>query len=133
MRPFRELRVAEAAHALVLAVYGATRSFPREELFGLTSQMRRSAASIPMNIAEGSARTDNEFHHFLRIALGSAAELEYQFILARDLGYIPETQYDSLTKDLTSVKSMLVQFMKHVRTGARQRPTANGQPAEASE
>ena len=133
MRPFRELRVVQTAHTLVFAVYGETRTFPREELFGLTSQVRRSAASIPTNIAEGSARSDQEFHHFLRIALGSAAELEYQLYLARDLGYIPSERYELLNTDLMSVKGMLVQFMKRVRIDQppRQRPMANGQPPEA--
>jgi four helix bundle protein len=87
MRDFRTLKVWEKAHALVLSVYRATSSFPRDELFGLTSQMRRSAASIPTNIAEGcGANTDAEFARFCQYAVRSSCELEYQLLLSRDLG-----------------------------------------------
>ena len=131
MRPFQEFRVWQASHELTLVVYDLTRAFPREELFGLTGQMRRAAASIPTNIAEGSARGDKEFHQFLRIALGSAAELEYQLMLARDLTYLGVQRHQEINDMLSSVKRMLVTFLQTVeRPGARasgQRPTANGQ------
>jgi four helix bundle protein len=84
MKSFKELQVWQKAHGLTLAVYGTTRTFPREELFGLTSQMRRSAASIGANIAEGCGRrSDGEMRRFLQIARGSAAEIEYHLPLAR--------------------------------------------------
>jgi four helix bundle protein len=87
MGDFRQLQVWKLAHGLTLDVYRATRNFPQEELYGITSQARRSAASVAANIAEGAGRnTDRELAHFARIALGSANELEYHLILARDLG-----------------------------------------------
>ncbi len=124
MRPFRELVVWQASHAVTLEVYKATATFPRKELYGLTSQVRRAACSVPSNIVEGSARTDAEFRHSLRIALGSATELEYQLLLARDLGYLPEDLYITLESQLASVKRMLVAFMR--RLANSQQPTANG-------
>ncbi|HEY5475070.1 MAG TPA: four helix bundle protein [Tepidiformaceae bacterium] len=131
MRPFEELRAWQAAHALTLAIYRATASLPTHENYGLTSQLRRAATSIGSNIVEGSARGDAEFHQFLRISLGSAAEVEYQLLLARDLGYLDAETQGALANDLGSLKRMLVTFMKTVRapvgTQRRQRPTANGQ------
>ena len=131
MRPFHEYRVGVAGHELTLEIYGVTKSFPRDEVYGLTSQMRRAASSIPMNIAEGSARTENEFHHFLTIALGSSAELEYQLVLARDLGYINLEQFETLNLKIGSVKRMLVSFMQELRR-ARQQPTTNSQRPTAT-
>ena len=76
MRPFQELIVWQKAHAVTLAIYGLSMQFPKDEQYGLTSQIRRSSASVPTNIAEGSAReTAKEFHQFLAVALGSAAEV----------------------------------------------------------
>ncbi|HEX6837928.1 MAG TPA: four helix bundle protein, partial [Polyangia bacterium] len=89
MQDFRDLKVWQRAHELTLAIYRATATFPSEERFGLTSQMRRSAASVPANIAEGRCRgSDADFGRFLRVALGSAAETEYHLILAGDLGLL---------------------------------------------
>ena len=89
MRDFRELKVWQKGHLLTLDVYGATKSFPREERYGLTSQVRRSCTSIPANIAEGCDRTgDTELARFLQIAMGSASEFEYHLLLARDLDYL---------------------------------------------
>jgi four helix bundle protein len=86
MRDFRNLQVWEKAHALALSVYKATVSFPKEELYGLTSQIRRSSTSIPTNIAEGCGRNgDAELARFMSIGMGSASELEYQLLLAHDL------------------------------------------------
>lgn len=110
MRPFTELQVWKQSHSLTLSVHDVTRGFPREEIYGLTSQMRRAASSVPMNIAEGSARGDQEFAQFLRIALGSAAELEYQLILTRDLSYIDSETYNDLNARLRNIKRMLVTF-----------------------
>jgi four helix bundle protein len=86
MQNFKELKVWQKAHRLTLDVYKVTTRFPKDEMFGLTSQMRRSSASIPTNIAEGCGRDSRaELARFLSIAMGSASELEYQLILAKDL------------------------------------------------
>src|SRR5437762_14378337 len=90
MKDFRKLQVWEKAHQLALALYQVTASFPRDETYGLVSQIRRAAASIPSNIAEGCGRDgDPELSRFCTIARGSASELEYQLLLARDLKLIP--------------------------------------------
>jgi four helix bundle protein len=108
MSDYRKLAVWEKAHQLTLAVYKATESFPKEELYGLTSQMRRAAISIPSNIAEGTGRgSDPELARFLQIALGSAHEVEYQALLARDLGCLNEEYYQKLYQQIEEVKRML--------------------------
>jgi four helix bundle protein len=113
MRDFRELRVWEKGHRLTLAVYKTTATFPREELYGLTSQIRRSCASIPANIAEGCGRSgDAELARFLRIAMGSASELEYHLLLAHDLGLLNTLDHERLTEEVTEVKRMLTSFTK---------------------
>jgi len=108
MRPFQDLRVWQKAHALTLDVYAPTREFPADERHGLTSQLRRSCASIPANIAAGAARaTNGEFRQFLNIAMGSAAETEYHLLLARDLGYIEPIRHDEMQERLNETKRML--------------------------
>jgi four helix bundle protein len=132
MRPFLEYRVGVGAHELTLAIYAATKSFPREELFGLTSQMRRASSSIAMNIAEGSVHGEREFRRYLRVALGSATELEYQLLLARDLGCLSAESFAQLKKDVGSVKRMLQTFMRKLAPDdTEERPTANGQKPTA--
>ena len=97
MKDFRRLDVWQKAHRLTLEVYRLTKSFPLDERFGLTSQMRRCSASIAANIAEGCGRGSNaEFHRFLQMAMGSASELEYHLLLSRDLGYLAEIQHAPL-------------------------------------
>jgi len=104
MKEFRRLTVWEKAHGLTLAIYHATAKFPREELYGLTSQMRRCSASVPANIAEGCGRTgDGDFHRFLNIAAGSLFELEYFILLSRDLGFLPFHECKTLTEDAREV------------------------------
>lgn len=116
MRDFRELKVWERSHGLTLAAYEATAAFPREELYGLTSQIRRSASSVPANIAEGCGRDgDAELSRFLRIAAGSASELEYHLLLARDLGLIESLEHKRLTKETTEVKRMLTVFVQKLK------------------
>jgi four helix bundle protein len=116
MRDFRELKVWEKGHRLTLAVYKTTASFPRDELYGLTSQIRRSCASIPANIAEGCGRSgDTELARFLRIAMGSASELEYHLLLAHDLGLLNGPNHERLTKEVTEVKHMLTSFTKKLK------------------
>jgi four helix bundle protein len=95
-RDFRELQVWEKAHQLALGVYEATALFPKEEKYGITAQMRRAASSVPMNIAEGCGRLgDAELNRFLHIAAGSARELDYQLLLARDLGMLNGHAYEA--------------------------------------
>jgi len=109
MRDFKKFEVWQLSHQLTLKIYTSTRSFPKEEIFGLTSQIRRSFASIGYNISEGSGRnSDNEFANFINIALGSSNEAENQLILAKDLGYIYENDYHNLLEELTTLKKKLV-------------------------
>jgi four helix bundle protein len=116
MRDFRTLRVWEKAHQLTLVVYKTTRNFPQNELYGLTSQMRRASASIPTNIAEGCGReTEAELARFMYIALGSASELEYQCLLAHDLNFLSDSVYQDLHNKATEVKRMLTAFIKKLK------------------
>jgi four helix bundle protein len=113
LRDFKGLKVWRKAHELTLAVYQATRGFPKEELFGLTSQIRRSSESIPANIAEGCGRSGAaELGRFLQIAMGSASELEYHLLLSRDLRLLTSAQYKNLTGEVTEVKRMLTSFIR---------------------
>jgi len=127
VQDFKRLKVWNKAHQLTLHVYSISQSLPKDELFGLTSQMRRSAASIPSNIAEGCGKNGGaEFGRFLQIAAGSANELEYQLILARDLHYIPDKDYQLLTADLFEVRRMLSGLYRKLRAT----PPANGKLAQ---
>jgi len=113
MKDFRKLQVWQKAHELTLATYHVTRGFPREELYGLTSQLRRGATSVPSNIAEGCGRgTDADFARCLQIALGSASEVEYQLLLARDLGIVERTAHQRVTRQCTEVKRMLTALIR---------------------
>lgn len=117
MRPFQQLIVWQKAHQVALDTYRVTAEFPPDERFGLTSQMRRSAASVPTNIAEGSAYDDGlQFQRFLGLALGSATELEYQLILAADPGYITRDEASRVDSDLAQVKKMLVTLRRRERS-----------------
>jgi four helix bundle protein len=111
MGDFRKLDVWQQSHALVVEIYSVTRSFPSQERYGLTAQMRRSAVSVPANIAEGCGRhLDTELARFLRISLGSATELEYHLLLAGDLGLIDPLTLTELTKHVRKVQGMLVKL-----------------------
>ncbi|HYO26317.1 MAG TPA: four helix bundle protein [Lacipirellulaceae bacterium] len=119
MQDFRNLKVWEKAHALVLAVYRQTRSFPSDERFGLTSHLRRSCASIAANLAEGCARGgDLDFARFVSIAAGSASETDYHLVLARDLGYLPAATYETMFAQVSEVKRMLNAFERSLRGAA---------------
>lgn len=116
MQNFKELNVWNKAHLLTLEIYTISKTFPKEELYGLTSQIRRSSASIPTNIAEGCGRGGSvEFGRFLQIAIGSANELEYQLILSRDLNYFSDKDYQALSDQLLEVKRMLLGLYRKVR------------------
>ena len=109
MRDFRKYEVCQLSHQLTLNVYKISRNFPKEEIFGLTSQIRRSFASIGYNISEGSGRnSDKEFANFVNIALGSSNEAENQLILSKDLEYINEDDFQNLILQLTTLKKKLV-------------------------
>jgi four helix bundle protein len=113
MKNFKELRIWQRSHQLVLDVYQITKSFPKEEVYGLTSQIRRSCSSIPTNIAEGCGRnSDAELNRFLVIAMGSASELEYQLILSKDLGYIQFENYEKMNNELVEIRKMLNMFIQ---------------------
>jgi four helix bundle protein len=115
MKPFRDLQVWEKSHSLTLGCYDSTSHFPKPELYGLTSQIRRAAASIPTNIAEGCGRTGNgEFHRFLQIAAGSASEVEYLLLLARDLRLMSDQEYRNLNSRVCEVKRMLASLIRKV-------------------
>jgi four helix bundle protein len=115
MKDFRQLKVWSKAHSLTLGAYRCTANFPRHELFGLTSQIRRCSASIPANIAEGCGRSGNgEFHRFLQIAAGSASELEYHFLLSRDLGLLNEDDYVEISTTPSQVRKMLAALILKV-------------------
>src|ERR1700733_16264452 len=108
MEDFKDLKVWMKAHELTLAVYRGTRSFPKEEMYGLTSQLRRAASSIGANIAEGCGRrSDGEMRRFLQIARGSANELEYHLLLARDLHLLEAANYKDLQDRVLEIQRML--------------------------
>jgi four helix bundle protein len=120
MQDYRKLQVWEKAHALVLAVYEATRAFPKDELYGLTSQLRRCSSSIPSNIVEGCGRSSNaELAKFLHYALGSANELEYQLLLSRDLGFLSPERHPHLAANTVEVKRMLSGLIAKLRPARR--------------
>ena len=108
MRDFHQLSVWQKSHQFTLDVYTLTRAYAKEELFGLTSQIRRSSSSIATNIAEGCGRgSDADFGRFLQMAMGSASESEYQILLSFDLNYIDENQYKQMNAKVTEIKRML--------------------------
>ncbi len=117
MQNFRKLLVWEKSHTLVLAVYGATQNFPKTEAFGLTSQLRRTAVSIPSNIAEGCGRGSTaDFARFLQMAMGSTSETDYQLLLSRDLGYLDNTQHDQLSAQVVEISKMLRSLISKLTT-----------------
>jgi four helix bundle protein len=116
MKNFKDLLIWQRSHQFTLTIYKTSASFPAEEKFGLTSQIRRSSASLPTNIAEGCGRqSDAELHRFLTIAMGSASELEYQLLLAKDLSYLSESSFSLLTLELIEIKKMLNAYIQKVK------------------
>jgi four helix bundle protein len=116
LQDYTKLKVWAKAHELTLGVYAATRVFPADERFGLISQLRRSTASIPSNIAEGAGRgSDLEFKRFLHYAVGSANETNYQLLLSRDLGYLGQEDFRRLDELSVEVKRMLAALIARVR------------------
>lgn len=116
MQDFQKLKIWQKSHQLTLDVYRATGSFPTEEKYGMTSQLRRATSSIPANIAEGCGRgSNNELRRFCEIAMGSASEVEYFFLLARDLKFIPAENYQALNSKLVEIKKMLNAFIQKLK------------------
>jgi four helix bundle protein len=116
MKDFRKLKVWEKAHQLTLEIYKVTEKFPREELYGLISQIRRASVSIPTNIAEGCVRSsDADFARFLYIALGSISELEYLILLSKGLKFIKSELYIELNNEINEVKKMLILLIQKLK------------------
>ena len=116
MKTHKDLDVWKKSIDLVTTLYSMTNSFPKDELFGLTSQIRRAAVSIPSNIAEGAARrSQKEFTQFLYIALGSQQELDTQLIIANNLKYINSNMYNSISMELATIGKMIMGLIKSIR------------------
>jgi four helix bundle protein len=116
VQDFRKLKVWDKAHTLTLDVYKTSKSFPRDEICGLTSQIRRASVSIGANIAEGTCRRgDVDFARFLQMAAGSASEVEYDLLLARDLNLLEASDYQRLSEEAVEVKRMLASLMQKLR------------------
>jgi four helix bundle protein len=119
MRPHEKLEVWNRAVEFVVTVYKGTSEFPKEEKFGLTSQIRRAAVSVPANIAEGAARqSSKEFSHFLAIAQGSASELETELLIAERLGYLGIDTYKEMHSELNTIARMIVGLSQHLKRKA---------------
>ena len=117
MRDFHKLIIWQRSHQLALKVYSISKLFPKDELFGLTSQIRRAVSSIPTNIAEGCVRASNkDFAHFLQKAIGTAAEVEYELLLAHDLNYINENDYQTLTEETVAVRKMIIKYQSELKS-----------------
>ena len=115
MRNYRDLQVWKKAHDLTLELYRVSQRFPREEIYGITSQLRRAAVSIGANLAEGCGRrTSSELARFVRIAMGSASELDYHILLCRDIGLMSSDDFSISTAKLTEVRKMLTSFLQSV-------------------
>jgi four helix bundle protein len=121
LKDFKELKVWQKAYEFSLSVYLVSKSFPREEVYGLTSQLRRAAVSIGANIAEGCGRrSDGDFVRFLQIARGSASEVEHHLLLARDLKFMPGSAYADLERKLAEVQRMLTSLVSAIQEKAKQ-------------
>jgi four helix bundle protein len=117
MKNYKDLIVWQKSHRTVLDVYQFTKHFPKEEMYNLTSQIRRAAVSIPTNIAEGSGRFSQiDFAHFLQISIGSNQELEYLSFLALELNYISKELYESVQGNINEVRAMLIRLHERLRT-----------------
>jgi four helix bundle protein len=133
MKDFQDLQVWAKSHQLTLAVYRATANFPKEELYGLTSQIRRSCSSIAANIAEGCGRRGNgEFHRFLQMAMGSASESEYHILLAHDLGFLAPDCFRGLMAQVQEIKKMLASLIRRVDSERTQNSRSGKASADVS-
>lgn len=118
MQDYKKLKVWEKSHVLTLAVYRATAKFPKHEQYGLSSQLQRCSSSVPSNIVEGCGlNTNPELLKHLHYAMGSAKEMEYQLLLAKDLGYILPAAYEQLAADVDEVERMPSALISTIRRG----------------
>ncbi|HKW76043.1 MAG TPA: four helix bundle protein [Terriglobales bacterium] len=125
MRNYRDLQVWNKAHALTLNLYRLSRTFPKQETYGLTSQLRRAAVSIGANLAEGCGRrTSGELARFVRIAMGSASELDYHLLLCCDLGLLKREEFNRTSRELTEVRKMLTSFLARIEAQAQEKSSA---------
>lgn len=116
MQDFKRLVIWQKGHQLTLALYQVTKSFPKHEIYGITSQIRRAASSIPTNVAEGSVQSsDAQYARFLYIALGSAAELDYLLLLSLELEYISKSTYEGFALEVDQIKRMLSAFTQKLK------------------
>jgi len=121
MRNYRDLQVWQRGHNLTVVIYKLTQHFPAEERYGLTSQMRRSAASIPANLAEGCGRrADGEMARYVQIAMGSGSELSYHLLLAKDLGLLTSADYVAADSEVSRILRMLSSFSQKLRSSRTQ-------------
>ncbi|MGH9523271.1 MAG: four helix bundle protein [Terriglobales bacterium] len=126
MQDYKQLEVWDRGHKITLKLYPLTATFPKEERFGMVSQIRRCSASIGANIAEGCGRnSEGDLQRFLEIAAGSASELDYHLLLARDLGFLSRHDYDGLVPELATLRRKLTAFINRV---SECRPTKNQKP-----
>ena len=117
LRNYRDLQVWSKSYVLTLQLYRLSRTFPKEELYGLTSQMRRAALSIGANLAEGCGRRTNaEMARFVRITMGSASELDHHLLLCKDLGFLENDRYRGLARDLTEIRKMLSSLLNSIES-----------------
>lgn len=124
MKDFKDLKVWQKAYELTTSIYSVSRAFPRDEIYGLTSQLRRAAVSIGANIAEGCGRrSDGEFVRFLQIARGSASEVEYHLLLSRDLKFMDDSGFQNLHRKLVEVQRMLTSLVSAVEQKGTKAPT----------
>jgi four helix bundle protein len=120
MKDYRKILAWQKSHELVLQIYGLTEKFPKHELFGLTSQLRRAAVSVPTNIAEGYGRTtDVEIARFMDISLGSVNQMEYLLLLCMELKYITKDSSDQIFPKLVEIRKMLIAFVKTLRNSKK--------------
>lgn len=116
MHRYKELEFWKRSKQLSVKIYTATKDFPKSEMFGITSQIRRSAVSIPSNIAEGASRSSNkDFSRFLEIAMGSSYELDTQLSIANNIGYLDNKTHDSMDSELTSIIQMMSKFKSRLQ------------------
>jgi four helix bundle protein len=119
MKNFRDLKVWKKSHELAIDIYSESKLFPKEELFGITSQLRRAGLSIPTNIAEGCGRgSDSDFARFIQIAFGSASEVEYLIFFCKELKFIQDNNYTKLNDDIVGIKKSLMALLKKLRAGS---------------
>jgi four helix bundle protein len=116
MRDFRKYDIWKLSHELTLSIYSISQNFPKSEVYGITSQIRRSASSIPTNISEGAGRdSDAEFNRFLTIASGSASETEYLIILAHDLKYIDKNTFSDFNQQINLIKQKIYSLKQKLK------------------